>query len=306
VFAALLALGALAGGFGWLNRAAWATGMLVLAPFPDGRTETPPAGVHETLEIARPGARIRSWLFEPDPDAARVRGTLLLLHGIRDRKLNLVGRARDHAARGHRVIAVDSRGHGESSGKYLTYGVEEARDLRALVDELERRKQLVRPLAVVGSSYGAATALQLAALDARVERVVAMASFASLREVVPAYLEWILGPLGRAIPRSLVDELVDGATARAGFDPDAACPRCVAPRIRAAVLLVHSRDDERIPWQHSVAIDRALRARHELMLVDGAGHVHVGEAPGVAAATERWLDAPLDPAGPTGQDTPQR
>jgi pimeloyl-ACP methyl ester carboxylesterase len=269
--------------------------MLVLAPFPDGGRETPPAGVRETLEITRPGARVRSWVFEPGPGAVAARGTLLLLHGIRDSKLNLVGRAREHAARGHRVIAVDSRGHGESSGKYLTYGVEEARDLHALVDELERRKQLVRPLAVVGSSYGAATALQLAALDPRVERVVAMASFASLREVVPAYLEWILGAPAGWIPRSVVDELVDGATARAGFDADAACPRCVAPQIRAAVLLVHSRDDERIPWQHSAAIARALSARHELMLVDGAGHVHVGEAPGVATATEAWLDAPLDP-----------
>jgi pimeloyl-ACP methyl ester carboxylesterase len=275
---------------------AFVTGMLVLAPFPDGSREAPPAGVSDTLELARPGARIRSWLFEPR-DGTTARGTLLLLHGIRDRKLNQVGRARQHAARGHRVIAVDSRGHGESSGKYLTYGVEEARDLRALVDELARRGQLVRPLAVVGSSYGAATALQLAALDRRVERVVSLASFASLREVVPAYLEWLFGPPGRFIPRGLVDELIDGASARAGFDADAACPRCVAPQIHAAVLLVHCRDDERIPWQHSATIAGALRARHELMLIDGAGHVGVGEGRGVATAIERWLDAPLDAAG---------
>jgi pimeloyl-ACP methyl ester carboxylesterase len=297
VFTVLLALGALIAGLGWFNRGAWATGMLVLAPSPDGEREAPPEGVRETLEIMRPGARIRSWVFEPAPGVAGgPRGTLLMLHGIRDRKRNQIGRARAHAARGHRVIAVDSRGHGESSGKYLTYGVEEARDLRAVVDELQRRGQLVPPLGVVGSSYGGATALQLAALDPRVERVVAMASFASLREVVPAYLEWFFGPPGRWIPRAMVDELIDGATARAGFDADAACPRCVASKIRAAVLLIHSRDDERIPWQHSELIAAALQTRHELMLVDGAGHVFVGEAPGVAAATERWLDAPRDPA----------
>jgi pimeloyl-ACP methyl ester carboxylesterase len=190
------------------------------------------------------------------------------------------------------VLAVDSRGHGESTGAYLTYGVEEARDLRALLDELARRQLLARPLAVVGSSYGGATALQFAALDPRVDRVVAMASFASLREVVPEYLGWILGPAAGVVPSALVDELIDGACARAGFDADDACPRCVAPRIRASVLLVHSRDDARIPWQHSAAIAGALRARHELMLVDGAGHVHVGEAAGVPEAVERWLDAP--------------
>jgi pimeloyl-ACP methyl ester carboxylesterase len=95
----------------------------------------------------------------------------------------------------------------------------------------------------------------------------------------------------------VVDELVDDASARAGFDADAACPRCVAPKIRAAVLLIHCRDDERIPWQHSAAIAAALVSRHELMLIDGAGHVGVGEGRGVATAIERWLDAPLANSG---------
>ena len=264
--------------------------MLVLAPAPDGEREALPAGVHEAIEVERAGARVRGWLLEPA--TGRARGTLLMLHGIRDRKRNLLGRAREHAARGHRVIAVDSRGHGESSGRYLTYGVEEARDLVAVLDALAARQPLVKPLAVVGSSYGAATALQLAALDPRVDRVVAIAPFASLREVVPAYLAWILGPPGRWLPAQLVDELIDGAAAQANFDADDACPRCVASRIAAAVLLVHSRDDERIPWQHSVAIARALQSRHELLLVNGASHVRVGDAPGVAEATQRWLDTP--------------
>jgi pimeloyl-ACP methyl ester carboxylesterase len=261
--------------------------MLVLAPQPYGGREAIPHDVHDEIGIARAGALIRAWVFEPA--AGPPRGTVLLLHGIHSRKRHMLGQARVHAAQGYRVIAVDSRGHGESSGKYLTYGVEESRDLVAVLDEVARRGELVQPLAVVGSSYGAATALQLAAQDPRVQRVVAMAPFASLREVVPAYLEWVLGPRARWLPGTMIDELIDRATEHAGFDPNAACPRCVAPRITAAVLLVHSRDDERIPWRHSVAIARALNARHQLMLVDGVDHVHVGDAPGVAQATERWL-----------------
>jgi dipeptidyl aminopeptidase/acylaminoacyl peptidase len=171
----------------------------------------------------------------------------------------------------------------------LTYGVEESRDLLALSDELERRALLVKPLAVVGSSYGAATALQYAALDARVQTVAALASFASLREVVPAYLDWFFGRPSHLAPQALVDDLLDGAARQAGFDANDACPRCVAPRIRASVLLVHSRDDERIPWRHSVEIRDAMKAPVKLVLVRGVGHVQTGAAPGVDEAVAHWL-----------------
>jgi alpha-beta hydrolase superfamily lysophospholipase len=248
-----------------------------------------PEDVRYKIAVERGTATVRAWTFEPH---GKPRGTVLMLHGIRDRKLNLVPGARWHAERGFRVVAVDSRGHGESSGRYLTYGVEESRDLVAVVDELERRSLLVPPLAVVGTSYGAATALQYAALDARVDKVVALAPFASLRRVVHAYVARILGWPARWIPATAVNELIDDSARQAGFDPDRACALCVAPQIRAAVLLIHSREDERIPWQHSVAIRDALRSRKQLFLVDGVGHVHTGSGAGVVQATERWLDGP--------------
>jgi alpha-beta hydrolase superfamily lysophospholipase len=274
---------------GWSTHGSWAPGMLVSAPSPDGLPAEPPHDVRQLVAVTRDAATVRAWVFDPPQ---RPRGTVLLLHGIRDSKLHLVDAARRHAARGLRAVAVDSRGHGESSGRYLTYGVEESRDLVALVDQLERRALLVRPLAVVGTSYGAATALQFAAIDARADKVVALAPFASLRQVVRSYLEWILAAPARFIPAPVVDGLIDDAARRAGFDPDHACPRCVAPQIRAAVLLVHSRDDERIPWRHSVEIRDALRSRNELLLVDGVRHVAVGRGAGVEQATRRWLAMP--------------
>jgi alpha-beta hydrolase superfamily lysophospholipase len=274
---------------GWSTHSSWAPGMLVSAPAPDGVPAERPGDVRHVVEVVREAATVRAWVFDPPRPP---RGTVLLLHGIRDSKLNLVDSARRHAARGLRAVAVDSRGHGESSGRYLTYGVEESRDLAALVDQLERRALLVRPLAVVGTSYGAATALQFAAIDARAEKVVALAPFASLRQVVRSYLAWILGAPARWIPAPVVDSLIDDSARRAGFDPDRACPRCVAPQIRAAVLLVHSRDDERIPWRHSVEIRNALGSRRELLLVDGVRHVDIGSAAGVEQATRRWLATP--------------
>jgi pimeloyl-ACP methyl ester carboxylesterase len=238
------------------------------------------------IEARRGDATVRAWVFEPSGSA---RGTVLLLHGIRSKKQHFVARARHHAARGLRAVAVDSRGHGESSGRFLTYGVEEARDLVQLIDVLEQRALLAPPLSIVGNSYGAATALLHAALDRRVARVAAVAPFASLREVVPAYLSWRLGPLARLIPDALVDELVDGAARQASFDADDACPRCVASRIKARVLLVHSRDDERIPFHHSLEIRDAMRAPAQLLLVDGVSHAATGSSAEVMAQIDTFI-----------------
>lgn len=264
-----------------------AMGMLVMAPSPRFAPRPPPSDVADVVDVERAGARVRSWVFEP---AGEPKGTVLLLHGIRDSKASLLDSARAHTRRGLRAVAVDSRGHGESSGRFLTYGVEESRDLRALVDALEARGRLTAPLAVAGSSYGAATALLFAARDPRVRTVVASAPFASMREVVAAYLRFFAGALGALIPQPFIDARIDRVAKRAGFDPDLACPRCVAPRIDSAVLLIHSRDDERIPYGHSLAIYDALKCRKRLMLVDGVGHVSTNLAPGVSEAIERWLD----------------
>lgn len=272
----------------------WGPGMIVLAPSPDYRPGPVPAGA-TPIEAQRAGARIRAWSFAP-PTAAR--GTVVLLHGIRDSKRGQVESARRHAAAGIRALVVDSRGHGESSGRFLTYGVQESRDLVQLVDALARRGELERPLALVGSSYGAATAIMAAAIEPRVDTVVATAPFSSLRAVVPAYVEWIAGPAGRLVPGSWLDARLDHAAGVAGFDPDRACPRCVAPRVRASVLLIHSRDDERIPYAHSIRIHDALVSPRELLLVDGWGHVGVNRAPAAARAIEQWLGRVFRRAGP--------
>ncbi|MET0389868.1 MAG: alpha/beta fold hydrolase [Polyangiales bacterium] len=250
-----------------------------------------PPDVQESFLLENAGASLRVWLLEPTPPSA-ARGTVLLLHGIHDSKLSSLSTARGHVARGYRVAIWDARGHGESSGEYLTFGVLEARDARAIVDRLAQRSWLVPPLLVVGTSYGAATALQYAARDRRVAKVVAIAPFASMREVVPAYVRWFAGRLASLVPDRWLNARIDEAGRLAGFDPDQACPRCVAPHIQAAALIVASRSDERIPYAHAQAIHHALGARAELFTVEHTSHVAVGRAPGVPAAIAQWLDAP--------------
>ena len=265
-----------------------AVGMMIAPPQRLREPLPRPSDVREVLAVERAGAELRAWVFDPTQTP---RGTVVILHGIRDSKIGSLLSARTHAQRGYRAVIADSRGHGESTGKYLTYGVEEARDVRSIVDRLAQLGSLAEPLCVIGSSYGASTAVQYAAIDPRVGKLVAISPFASLREVVPAYLRWMLGGLAALVPQRWVNARIDEAGRIASFDPDRACPRCAAPQVRAPTLIIASRADERIPYQQSVAVREAIGARTKLMLVDGARHVVVGGADGVQDAIAHWIDA---------------
>ena len=55
-----------AAGVAWATRDAWFTGLLVHAPSPESETETPPEDVDRVIEVARAGATIRAWVFDPE------------------------------------------------------------------------------------------------------------------------------------------------------------------------------------------------------------------------------------------------
>ncbi len=276
----------------WSTARSWGPGMIVVSSNPRYAPLAPPPEVSRVVEVKRPGARIRAWVFEP-PRAPK--GTVFLLHGIHDSKKKLLPAALHRARRKYRVVAVDSRGHGESSGRWLTYGVRESEDLSALIDRLQQLELLATPLGVHGTSYGAATALMLGGSDGRADTLVAVAPFSSLPEVVPCYTRWILGPAAELIPVSFERGILQEAGRRAGFDPDQACPRCAVSRFRGSLLLIHGKDDERIPWRQSEQIRRAAAAASEvrLVLVPGASHLSVGAAEGVPALIDRWFDEHL-------------
>lgn len=86
---------------------------------------------------------------------------------------------------------MDSRALGESGGDMATYGWKEREDTRAIADALYAGEN-VRHLYALGVSMGAAIALQSAAVEPRIDAVVAEDPFANLREVTYDYagLQW--------------------------------------------------------------------------------------------------------------------
>jgi pimeloyl-ACP methyl ester carboxylesterase len=249
-----------------------------------GRPPAPPKDGELRIDVGPPAATLSVWMIA----ARQPRGTVFVLHGIRDSKEAMHNWAAVLAGAGYRVVLVDLRGQGRSTGDALTFGVIESRDLARALDVLGERTGNLGPVGVMGLSYGGATAIQWAGRDPRIDAVVAVAPFASLREVVPGYLPF------RASD-GFVGKAIDRAGALGGFDPDEASPVAAIRRARAHVLLVHGRADRRIPPWHSERIRAAGDGHAELLLVAGAGHdtVSGSRRANLASNSLAWFGARL-------------
>lgn len=67
------------------------------------------------------------------------KGTLFVLHGVMMNKESMLHWGFYLAEQGYRVVLVDLRGHGQSTGSQITFGAREAVDLGQVLDELQRR-----------------------------------------------------------------------------------------------------------------------------------------------------------------------
>jgi pimeloyl-ACP methyl ester carboxylesterase len=256
------------------------------------RTSPPPVllgrNVKErTVHVGPDPANLSVWVVEPR--VARPRGTVVLLHGIRMDRRSLSGMGEALCGAGYRAVLMDLRGHGASSGRYLTYGQDEARDVTQVLDALEADGTRLGPLAVFGFSYGAAVSLDVAARDPRVKTAVAVSPFASVREVVRDYQSnYLRGPL-KWLPDSWFQSALDDAGRISRFDPDRTGPENSIRLGSAPLLLIHGDADRQVPLRHSQKLEELAGARAKLVVVPGATHDSVLSRPVVERETLDWL-----------------
>ena len=186
---------------------------------------------------------------------------------------------------GYNVLAYDSRAHGESGGRYTTFGYYEKRDVSRAIDFLG-----VDRVFLAGISLGAAVAIQSAAEDSRVAGVIAISSFASLEEVVRDRLPGF-------IPAGQIRGALRAVERRANIrvkDVDAVA---AARRIEVPVLLLHGSLDRFTPLDHTERIYGALQGPRELVEVDGAGHADVLASDQAWTAILDWFASLPGPPG---------
>lgn len=211
------------------------------------------------------GSTLRGWFVPAAEPAGRA---IVGLHGGGgDRRSWLSFVPALHAA-GYAVLLYDARGHGASNGdpSFSTW-----RDLVTALDWLERERGIGH-VAALGSSLGASNAIVAAALDARIDAVVAQSGGIGIGQLLDSL------PQLADLPRPIVALAARLVLARSDVPlltvltlhptPEDLIAR-IAPR---GVLLIHGSEDEMVPVEQAHRLYAAAREPKALWIVEGGGH----------------------------------
>ncbi len=224
----------------------------------------------ENFEVnAQDGIALRGWKVRPD----HANGDwVLLMHGRSQNRLSMLSYAEFLLGSGYSVLMMDARAHGESGGTIATYGHLERYDERSILDALTAGEH-PQHIYAMGESMGAAVALQAAAIDPRLEAVVAEGAFRNLHEVIFDYAGLRVSAfLGKTFFRPAAMLAVRETEHQAGFRFDEVSPEASVAVRRFSVMLISGLSDHNVPKRHAEAIFRAASGPKELWLVPKARH----------------------------------
>lgn len=232
------------------------------------------------------------------------KATVILLHGFQDSKEDMMHWALYLAQHGYRAVLVDLRGHGRSTGNWVGYGAFEARDLKQVIDDLERRHLVAGRMGILGISYGASVGLQLAGLDKRIETVVAMEPFSDPRTAVKEFARAVVPGFVSGWTDQDFSVAEDRASQLAGFSWRDANVEGAVAATEASVLYLSAEHDHWVSPRNSQRLAEVTRGIHTVAIVhfDNSGiedHVLLSwllepMAPGVVTWFDECLTKPSD------------
>ena len=188
------------------------------------------------------GIKLSAW-FVP---SAIPKGTVLFCHGNARNMSSDLDAVKMFHGFGYAVLILDYRGYGKSEGSPDEEGT--YRDVQAAWDWLlQSQQQAAARIVICGRSLGAAIAADLASKNTP-EALILEAAFTSLPEA------------GQDIHPYFPVKLIS----RYRYDT-----LSKMDRIHCPVLIVHSRDDELIPFRHAQRLYAAVTGKKEFIEVGG-------------------------------------
>jgi alpha-beta hydrolase superfamily lysophospholipase len=212
-------------------------------------------GYRDVILRSASGPRIHGWWL---PARGEPKGTVYFLHGNAENVSTHIGSVFWLPAAGFNVFLIDYRGYGMSEGQ--PHLPEVFDDIQLGLDWVSATAHgSNRPVIVFGESLGATLSIWVLARPeniARFDCAVLEAGFARYRDVTSDVLRrsWLLWPL-----RPLVVPLMP-----ARWDAED-----VIGGIKAPVLVLHSRDDEIVPYTHGLRLFAAATPPKEFQPLSG-------------------------------------
>lgn len=252
-FACLLLLGA---------GATYGAGEYLSRPVRHSTGAPPPELFATPVRIPANGGIVAGWVARGAGS-----GAVLLLHGVRADRRQMAQRALFLNRLGYTVLLIDLPAHGESTGKRITFGAQEAHAVRAAIAYLRRNLPGER-IGVLGNSLGAAATV-LSNPGASIDALIIESMYPTIEDAVKNRLQIYLGPPGRLLAPLLLAQL----PLRAGVRVSDLRPIDSMAQLVPPVFVIGGENDEHTTVEETRRIADAAREPRQSWIVEGAAHV---------------------------------
>ncbi len=218
-------------------------------------------GINVTF-ISKTGKSLSGWFVRGKIG----RGGVLLMHGVRSNRREMIERAIFLNQSGYSVFLFDFQAHGESPGKHITFGYLEAQDAEAAFTYLEKQIE-VKSIGVIGMSLGGASAI-LSDVSKRANAIVIEAVYPTLEEAIKNRISMRLGKLGRYLSPLIMLQIEP----RLGFNPRLLEPIKHLSKIEVPLLIIAGTNDEHTTLSESKRMYNEALDPKQFWAVQGAVH----------------------------------
>lgn len=210
---------------------------------------------------------VHGWYLQGE----KQKSCVLLMHGIRSNRREMMPRALFLSSKGYSSLAIDLQAHGESQGEQITFGYKEAESARKAVSYLREQKACKKIIAL-GSSLGGAAAL-LGASPLEVEGYVLEAVYTDIETAVRNRLSVRAGSLGAFFAPLLYEQI----PLKLDITLDQLHPVNAIKHIQAPVLIMNGTNDDRTTPLDATLLYKNAPEPKQLVWFDGARHTNLFE-----------------------------
>ncbi|EDY87530.1 esterase/lipase/thioesterase family protein [gamma proteobacterium HTCC5015] len=208
------------------------------------------------------GSTIHAW-YVP---GQKGKGGVVLAHGVRANRTDMIERATFLSEHGYTVLLFDAQAHGESPGNQITFGYLEALDAHAAVEYLMAQIPSER-IGYIGVSLGGAAAL-LSEPPLPLSALVLEAVYPTIEEAISNRIAIRLGESGRMLSPLFTWQL----RPRLGVGAEDLQPIKDIAKVSAPILILAGENDRHTSLEESKRLFNAAQSPKEMYVINGAAH----------------------------------
>ena len=212
---------------------------------------------------SKSGSTISGWFISGEKN----KGGILLMHGVRSNRLQMLERAKFLNTHGYSVLLFDFQSHGESPGQHITFGYLESLDADAallfLKDKLSKKS-----IGVIGVSLGGAAALKGQVAKSS-DAIILESVYPTIKEAVSNRLTMRFGHIGKY----LVPLLTLQMKPRLGFNSSELRPIDNITNTKGAVFIIAGTLDKHTTLTESKRLFEVAHEPKFFWEIEGAAHI---------------------------------